>query len=338
MEDFADKTEAPTTHRRAEARRLGDIARSADLSAALLCLGALLLLQHFGPRVGTAFRILVSEGLSATRTTSVGQIGYLLGSALAPMLAGLLVVGAIAHLVQTGFIFRFRAQPIDPAKNFGRMFSGRSAAQLSGNVLKLALVAVVAWLAARGRIGEIVSLQNRPVGEVAAAAGALVMTVAVRMAAVLLVLGILDYAYQWFRHEREMRMTKREVKEEQRRHDGAPETKRRRRHAASSLAAVRLEREVSGADVIVTGRDIAVAVRFDQSTMLAPRVVSRGKGIQARSIRETAERSAITVVERDALARALFRAVVTNRDVPDRLFAPVAEVLAFSYELQRRDA
>jgi flagellar biosynthetic protein FlhB len=79
-------------------------------------------------------------------------------------------------------------------------------------------------------------------------------------------------------------------------------------------------------------------VRFDQSTMLAPRVVSRGRGKQASSIRETAERNAITVVERDALARSLFRAVVMNRDVPDRLFAPVAEVLAFSYELQGRDA
>ena len=104
------------------------------------------------------------------------------------------------------------------------------------------------------------------------------------------------------------------------------------------MVAVRLERQVSAADVIVTGRDIAVAVQFDRSTMLAPRVVSRGKGMQARSIRETAERQAITIVERDALARALFRAVVTHREVPDRLFAPVAEILAFSYELQRRDA
>jgi flagellar biosynthetic protein FlhB len=276
--------------------------------------------------------------LSATSAISAGRIGYLLGSAVAPVLVGIFVIGTIAHLVQTGFIFRFRAQPIDPAKNFERMFSGRSAAQLTANVLKLTLVGVVTWFAARGRVGELVSLQNQPLADVATAAGALVVAVGLRIAAVLLVLGILDYAYQWFRHERELRMTKREVKEEQRRNDGAPETKRRRRHGASSLAAVRLEREVSAADVIVTGRDIAVAVRFDQSTMLAPRVVSRGKGMQARSIRETAERKAITIVERDALARALFRAVVTNRDVPDRLFAPVAEILAFSLELQRRDA
>ena len=338
MEDFADKTQAPTTHRRAEARRLGNVARSNDLSAAILCLGAVLLLQHFGPGVAKAFELMVSEGLSSSSSASVGRIGYLLGSAVAPMLVGLLVIGTIAHLVQSGFIFRFRAQPIDPAKNIERMFSGRSAAQLTANVLKLALVGVVTYFVARGRLGQIVSLQNRPFGDVATAAGGLFVAVGLRIAGVLLVLGILDYAYQWFRHERELRMTRREVKEEQRRTDGAPETKRRRRHAVSSLAAVRLEREVSAANVVVFGRDVAVAVRFDQSTMLAPRIVSRGKGSQARSIRETAERKAITVVERDALARSLFRAVAINRDVPDRLFAPVAEVLAFSYELQRRDA
>jgi flagellar biosynthetic protein FlhB len=341
VEDFADKTEAPTTHRRAEARRLGNVARSADLSAAVLCLGAVLLLQHFGPGVARALRIMLSEGLSAASVASPGRIGYLLGSALAPLLAGMVILAAVAHAAQGGFIFRFKPQPIDPAKGFSRMFSGRSAAQLTANVIKLLVVGFMTYFAARGRVGEIVALQSRPFADVAAAAGPLVMAVALRVAAVLLVLGILDYAYQWFRHERELRMTKREVKEEQRRVDGAPETKRRRRHAMSSLGVARLEREISGADVVITGRDVSVAVQFDRATMLAPRVVSRGKGNQAKLIRETAERKAVTVVERDVLARALFRAVTVDRDVPDRLFAPVAEVLAFAYEVQqppRRDA
>ncbi len=340
MDDFADKTEAPTTHRRAEARRLGNVARSADLSAAVLCLGAILLLRYCGPGVGKAFEIILSEGLSATAAgvTSPGRIGYLLGTAVAPMFIGMLLIGTIAHLVQTGFLFQFRAHPIDPAKNLGRMFSGRSVAQLASNVLKLAVVAVVTYLAARGRIGEIVTLQNRPFADVATAAGSLMISVALRVAAALLVLGILDYAWQRVRHERELRMTKREVKEEQRRMDGAPETKQRRRNAASSLAVIRIDREVATADVIITGRDVAVGIQFDSSTMLAPLVVARGKGQAARSIRETAARKAVTIVERDALARSLFRAVVNHRDVPDRLFAPVAEVLAFSYEIQRRDA
>ena len=338
MEDFADKTEAPTTHRRAEARRLGNVARSADLSAAVLCLGAVLLLQQFGPGVAKAFQIILSEGLTASGMTSPGRIGYLLGSAVAPMLVGMVTVAAIAHLAQSGFIFRFRAQPIDPAKNFERMFSGRSGVQLLAHVLKLALVAVVAWFAARDRIGAIVSLQSGPFADMATAGASLMIAVALRVAAVLLVLGILDYGYQRFRHERELRMTKREVKEEQRRNDGAPETKRRRKQAAVNMQLARLDRQLAPAHVVVTGRDVTVAIQFDSSSMLAPRVVTRGKGQAARSIRETAERKAITIVERDTLARAVFRAVATNGDVPDRLFAPVAEVLAFAYELQRRDA
>ena len=173
MEDFADKTEAPTLHRRAEARRLGNVARSADLSAAILCLGAVLLLQHFGPGVARAFQIILSEGLSATSVASPGRIGYLLGSAVAPMLVGMLVIGTIAHLVQSGFIFRFRAHPIDPAKGLERMFSSKSAAQLTANVLKLVFVAVVTYFLARGRIGEIVSLQSHDFADVATAAGGL---------------------------------------------------------------------------------------------------------------------------------------------------------------------
>ena len=338
MEDFADKTEQPTLHRRAEARRLGNVARSGDLSAAILCLGAVLLLQHYGPGVARAFGLLISEGLSSANVASPGRIGYLLGSAVAPMLAGMFLVGTIAHLVQTGFLFRFRAQSIDPAKGLERMFSGRSAAQLTANLLKLTAVGVVTWFAARARIGQILSLQNRPFVDVATAAGGLVAEVGLRIAAALLLLGIIDYAYQRFRHERELRMTRQEVKDEQRRLEAAPATRRRRRHALSSLATVRLEREISEADVVITGRDVSVAVRFDQATMIAPRIVSRGRGNQAKSIRETAQRKAVTIVERDALARSLFRAVHANRDIPDRLFAPVAEVLAYSIEIERRDS
>jgi flagellar biosynthetic protein FlhB len=338
VEEFADKTEAPTTHRRAEARRLGNVARSGDLSAAVLCVGAVLLLQYFGPGVARAFQIILSEGLSAASVATPGRVGYLLGSALAPLLAGMMILAAVAHAAQGGLIFRFKPQGIDPAKGFSRMFSGRSAAQLTANVTKLLLVGVVTYFAARGRVGEIVALQSKSFADVAAAAGSLVIAVALRVAAVLLVLGILDYAYQWFRHERELRMTRREVKEEQRRVDGAPETKQRRRQAVANSQATRLDREVSRADVIVTGRGVAVAIEFDAGTMLAPRVVARGKGHAFRLIRESAERKGVTVVERDALARSLFRAVATHGDVPDRLFAPVAEVLAFAYEIQRGDA
>jgi flagellar biosynthetic protein FlhB len=337
VEDFADKTEAPTQRRRDEARRLGDVARSPELSAAVLCLGAVLLMQQFGPGVAKAFERLISDGLSAHAVTSPSKIGYIVGSAVAPVLVGILMIAAAVQLAQTGFVFRFRAHPIDPAKNFQRIFGGRGVAQLVINLIKLALVGVVTYFSARGRIGEIVSLQNRPFAEIATAAASLVFSVGLRVGVAMLVIGALDYGYQWLRHERELRMTRREVKEEQRQHEGAPETKRRRRQNVANLAAVRLERQIALADVIVTGCDVAVAVQFDANTMLAPRLVARGKGTTARTIRETGAQKSVAVIERDALASTLFRAVATNSDVPDRLFAPVAELIAYAYELKRRD-
>ena len=339
MEDFADKTEAPTQRRRDEARRLGDVARSPELSAAILCLGAVLLMQQFGPGVAKAFERLISDGLSASAAlTSPSKVGYVVGSAVAPVLAGILLIAAVVQLAQTGFVFHFRAQPIDPAKNFNRIFGGRGVAQLVTNLLKLAVVGIVTYFAARGRIGEIVSLQNRPFAEIAAAAASLLVLVGLRVGVAMLVIGVLDYGYQWLRHERELRMTRREVKDEQRQHEGAPETKRRRRQSVASLAAVRLDRQIASADVILTGRDVAVAVQFDADTMLAPRVVARGKSATARTICETAQSKAITVVERDVLAASLFRAVSTNHDVPERLFAPVAEVIAYARQVARREA
>ena len=338
MEDWQDKTEAPTEHKRAEARRLGNIPRSADLCAAVLCLGAVLLLQHFGPGVSGAFRIILTEAFSAstsvaTPSWSPGRIGYLLGAALAPMLVGMLLVGTVAHLAQTGFLFRFRAQSIDPAKGIARLFSGRTVVQLVMNALKLALVGFVAYHAVRGRMGQITALQAQDFADAAPAAGSIMVAIALRIAGVLLVLGLLDYAYQRFRHERELRMTRREVKEEQRRVEGSPETRRRRRQAVVNLAAARLDRQVSSADVVLAGRDVAVAVRFNAQSMLAPRIVARGSGDAAGSIRDAARRHGVTVIEREALAASLSR-VAIHHDVPQRLFAPVAEAIAYAYAVR----
>src|SRR3712207_4530855 len=129
MEDFADKTEAPTTHRRAEARRAGDLARSPELVAAILCLGAILLVQQFGRGTAEAFGLLLNDGLRAAEDMSPGRIGYLLGSAVGPVLLGIVLIGAAASLVQSGFVFRLRVRGISPAKNVAQMFSGRSAMQ-----------------------------------------------------------------------------------------------------------------------------------------------------------------------------------------------------------------
>lgn len=229
-EELGDKTEAPTPQRRAEARRDGNVARSADLAAAVLCLATLLLLRQYGPGVVAAMKLIMIESFAGA-VPSAGRLGYLLGSSMLPLILGLVLIAIAANLLQTGLLFGFRKKTgvFDPSAGFARIFSGRSAAQLTFNLLKLALVAVVIFVSGRGRVGELLTIANDPSGDLIGSAGSLVFAVGIRTAVALVVLGAIDFGYQRARHERELRMTRREVKEELRRQEGDAAMKRRRR-------------------------------------------------------------------------------------------------------------
>jgi flagellar biosynthetic protein FlhB len=339
-EDWSEKTHPPTPHRRAEARRRGNIARSAELSAALLCLAALLLVQHSAPQVVATLRQLLSESLASPAPTAMPPARFLMiGKALAPIAVGLMLVALAANLVQTGFWVGLRrdARPLDPAAGLARIFSQRSVVGLLMAVLKLTFVAGVSVVALRGRIESLVTLADRPVLEAIAAGMTIVLAVAIRIVAALLVLSLLDYAYQRYVHERDLWMTRREVKEEARRQEGDPDRKRRRRDAAAAAwAATRPVRDVAAADVVLTAPDdrAAVALRFDPRSMTAPRVLLRSRSaVDARAIREAAIRHNIAVVERDDLATAIVRSVTPGRDVPGRFHPQLAEVLAYAHVL-----
>jgi flagellar biosynthetic protein FlhB len=339
-QDVAEKTEAPTLHRRQEARREGNVPRSAELSAAAIGVGAVLLLQHSGTRLALAMQTLLADGLSLSHAGGMGRAMWLIGTSVAPLLGGMIVIAIAINLLLSGWVFHFRTDnsALNPAKGFARIFSGRSAVQLAMNLAKLALAGLVTYFATRDRIGDIVALQNQPLADAVPAAGALFAAVAIRLGILLLVLGVIDYAYQRFRHERELRMTPREVKDEMRRLEGDPLQRGRRRQMAATLAAAKVQREVSFADVIIAGGDVAVAIRFDRASMLAPRVLAKGRGAAGREVREAAKRQGIVSVERDDLAAALFAAVAIGREVPSRLFEAVAEVLAYAYELKGKRA
>jgi len=231
-DELGDKTEAPTPHRRAEARREGNVPRSADLAAALLCLATLLLLRQCGGGVVAALKLVAVESFGGA-APSAARIGYLLGTSLMPLLVGLTLIAVAAHVLQTGPLFGFRKNTaFDFAAGFGRMFDGRTAAQIGFSVLKLAVVTVVIVVAARGRLGELLAMASGPSADLLHAAGKLAFAVGIRVSIALVVLGVIDYAYQRLRHERELRMTRQEVKDELRRNEGDAATKRRRRELA----------------------------------------------------------------------------------------------------------
>ncbi len=351
-EDFGDKTEAPTPRRRQEAREQGNIARSQDLTAAVLIIGAMILLNAYGPGLVTALKALVREMLSERAMQNLDGVSVLpdflravvlAGGALAPLLIGVVLIAVLCNIVQVGFHLNGKRlapnlMALNPFKGFGKIFGkGRSGMQLVMNVAKLLLVGFAAYSAVHDRLAQIVMVQQLEYLQIFGLGAELIYGVAIRIGVMLLVLAIADYLYQRFRIEKELKMSKQEVKEEMRRMEGDPKIKQRRRQIALQVATQRLNKDVTTADVIVTNpTEFAIALKYDSTTMHAPRVVAKGQGLLAQRIREIAIANGIPILERKPLARALFKLIEVGQEIPEQFYSAVAEILAYVYELSGR--
>jgi flagellar biosynthetic protein FlhB len=348
-EDLGDKTEAPTPRRRAEAREEGNIARSADLTAATLLLGAMILLSQYGGGLVKALRVLVGEMLSPRSLGNFDVHGVggrlvwaaaLVARAIAPVLVGIVVIAVLVNLLQVGLFFSpKRLQPnfgaLNPTRGLGKLLSGGGGVMsLVMNVAKLLLVAAVAYSAVHGRMAQIVGVQHLTFLQIFGLGGSIVYSIALRIGLLLLVLALIDYGWQRYRIEQDLKMTKQEVKEEMKRMEGDPKIKQRRRQVAQQVAMQRMKKAVPTADVVVTNpTEFAVALKYDQATMHAPRVVAKGQGYIAAKIRELAIAAGVPIVERKPLARALYALCEVGQEIPEEWYSTVAEILAYVYEL-----
>lgn len=349
MAENEDKTEAPTPKRRAEAREQGNIARSPDLVAAVLILTSITTLSWFGPGLVEAMKLILKKMLSEeafsdfsdTNTlrslfNSLQQIAY----ALAPiMLIGVLIAIAV-NLMQVGFhLSTKRLQPkltvLNPLNGMKRIFGrGQGMVQLLMSLAKLSLVALVAYSAIHGRLEQIIACQQLEYLQIFSLGASICYQIILRIAILLLILAIIDYAYQRYRTEQQLKMSKQEVKEEMRSMDGDPKVKHRRRQLAIQMIQNRLKKDVPTADVIVTNpTEYAVALKYDADTMHAPKVVAKGQGFLAQRIREIAIANGIPILERKPLARALYKLVDVGHEIPEQFYSAVAEILAYVYEL-----
>jgi flagellar biosynthetic protein FlhB len=348
-DEYGDKTEAPTPRRRQEAREQGQIARSPDLTAAALLLAVIVMLDWYGPGLLGALKTLMMQMLgpeSLHDTASEGAASWfvlairIVAGALAPLLIGLVVVAVAVNLVQVGFFLNFkRLQPqitaLNPLKGLKKIFSGRDGVvHLIMNLLKLTLVALVAYSAVHGKLDLILSTQNKEFIGIFALGAEIVYSIGLRIGAVLLILAIIDYAWQRWNTEQKLKMTKQEVKDEMRRMEGDPQIKSRRRQIALQRLTQAIRSNVPTADVIVTNpTEFAVALKYDAETMHAPKVVAKGADYLAHTIRMIAIEHGIPILERPPLARALYRLVEVGQEIPEQFYSAVAEILAYVYEL-----
>jgi len=343
-----DRTEPATPRRREEARERGQVALSADLSSAVILLAAVLALRFAGrPLIESLFASTsaVLEGLAGVDGDPAALLARFGGAFTAVLLGFLPFVGIVlvaamaANLFQVGFLFT--ADPLtpdldrlNPVSGLGRLFSLRGLVRLLGGLLKLSIVGLIVFWTIWAERASLVELSGRGFEQIPAVSVDLMHTLSLRAALALLVLAAAEYGFQKWQFERDLRMSKRELREELRRYEGDPRMRERRRAIQRQLALQRMVLAVPQATVVITNpTHLAVAVRFEKP-MDAPVVVTKGAEQMARRIRESAMEHGVPIVERKDLARALYGGVDVGQAIPSALYQAVAEILAYVYRLK----
>jgi flagellar biosynthetic protein FlhB len=343
------KTETATPRRREDARKKGQVARSAELNTALGILGGLVIFNLAGrfifeelAKVSRFFWGNLTQdelGLDTLSQHSL-TLGLEFLYILSPLLLGALLLALLTNALQVGVLFSPEAlslkfENLSPVKGFGRVFSRRSAIELFKGVLKITLIVLVAWFTVTSRIDTVVALMNTNMSLFYSAVGDLSSALILRIGFTLLALAALDYWYQRYEFEQSIKMSKQEVKDEYRQLEGDPQIKARIRRLQQEASRRRMLAELPTADVVITNpTHLAVAVRYDENNMDAPRVIAKGARLLAQRIKEIAREHRIPVMENKPLARALYVSTPVGAQVPSALFDAVAQLLAFVYQVQ----
>jgi flagellar biosynthetic protein FlhB len=346
---MSERTEAPTGKRLGEARRRGQVARSAEVNAAAAMLAGLWLLSGPGRGLVDVLRDQLVYSLThlPTGEYSGAQFRSLLAEAalrLAPgmglLLAGFLATGVVASVAQTGLLWVsdrpfFDLNRVNPLNGLKRLFSGQGVMELGKALLKLLVVGGLAYSYWSGHTAEVLALGQMALANAAAHAIRLALGLGWQIGGAYLVLAAADYAYQRWTLNRSLKMTKEEVKEEAKTQEGDPLLKGRIRQQQRRFARQRMLAKVPKADVVITNpTHFAVALKYERDSMRAPQVVAKGAALVALRIRTAALENNVPVVENPPLARALYRAVELDQEVPPELYRAVAEVLAFVFRLK----
>ncbi len=342
------KTEKATPKRREEARKKGQVAKSADLNGATVVLAGLTALAIAGGAIAGRMQHAMTDALKHVADPSVVDrhgIGDLLmgaltdtGLAVAPIAGACLVAGVLASVVQVGFKPSAKAAAPDPKRinpwNGLKQLVGPNALVEGGkSIVKVAAVSAIVAAALVPSLPTMGAMVGMTPAQLTAELTATIMGIAQRATIAYLVIGLADLAWQKHRHEKQLRMDKQEVKEEQKQQQLPAEVRMamRRRQAAASRA--RMMAAVPEADVVVTNpTHFSVALKYD-GTKSAPEVVAKGQDLLALRIRELAREHGVPVVPDPPLARALHASVEVGRQIPEELFAAVAQVLAYVYRV-----
>jgi len=353
-EDQAEeKREDPTPRRRRKAREQGQVFHSKDVTSAVLLFSVFLLLSFQVVSWGQQVSDFAEEAFSLQRPSdwSTAGVHSLCSSVLqrllwmlAPLFAVSFFLSLGGTLLQTGLAVSAKPlspdlKRLDPVQGCKRIFSLRALVNMGKSLIKVVAVGWVAYSTLAGKMVEFPMLLRYPVLPALGRIGEVLQVLMLRCVLVLAVVAVADYYYERAEHEKKLKMTRRELKEEMKETEGDPQVQRRRRSFRDQMARRRMMSDVPDADVVVTNpTQFAVALSYEFAEMDAPRVVAKGRALIANRIMEIARENDVTIRREPPLARALYDAVEVGASIPPHLYEAVAEILAYVWRKQGKGA
>ena len=350
-----EKTEPATSKKLSDARSEGQVCKSRELDQALALVGLFLTLKVAVSFMGSTFMEVFSDIYNkipdteaATELSTVAVMSYMQHAALLSLkLAGpFFVVGFliafVSNLVQVKW--KVSTKPLqpkldkfNPVNGFKRMFSKDSLFELLKSIVKIAMIAIIAYTSIRSHLQEIFLLYHITLNQAIALVGSIVIDVGLKIAIVYCVVGAVDYLYQKHKFNEDMKMTKQEVKDEMKNSEGDPQIKSKQRQRMQEASRRRMMQDVPQADVVITNpTHYAVALKYDAGTGTAPILVAKGADLIAQRIKEIARENKVEIVENKPLARMIYTNVEIGREIPPELYQAVAEILAAVYRAHNR--
>ncbi|AZI87237.1 flagellar biosynthesis protein FlhB [Kosakonia sp. HypNH10] len=349
-EDNDDKTESPTAQRLQKAREEGQIPRSKELTSVLIMLVGVCILWFGGASFGHRLSSVLSSGLRfdhkiiSDQNLILGQIIIMLKTALIgmlPLLVGVVIIALVAPVMLGGLVFStktlaFKFSKLNPISGIGRLFSAQVGAELVKALMKALLMGGVAGLFLWQHWPEMMRLMSESPMTAMASAMNLAGLCALLVSLSIIPMVGFDVFWQIYSHLKKLRMSRQDIRDEFKQSEGDPHVKGRIRQMQRSAARRRMMADVPKADVIVTNpTHYSVALQYDENKMSAPKVVAKGAGAVALRIREIGTENRVPILEAPPLARALYRHAEIGQQIPGQLYAAVAEVLAWVWQLKR---
>lgn len=346
-----EKTEEATPKKKSEARKKGQVARSKDVGLAITmvtCTLVILLLSSMivGNLKDTMIYFLQSGMLQDINEMSIKSIVITIllkaGVCILPVVIPIMIAGIVASLMQTGFLLtgeplKPKFSKLNPISGFKNMFSKKSFVDLLKNLAVVTVIGFIGFLYVRDNYDKILQISNTYLPSLGGQVQDLVVGIFFQVSLVLVIIAAADYFVQFRFHQKDLRMTKQEIKEEYKQMEGDPQIKSKIKQKQREMATRRMMASVADATVVITNpTHLSIALKYEEGNNEAPKVVAKGADLVALKIKEVAKENDVPIMENKPLARMIYEQVDIDREVPQEMYQAVAEILAMVYKLKNK--